>query len=192
MEATEIKSMRIKQMVVSNAIIITVFIAFFSMAKIFTISFTLFYLVVAVLILIQALYRIIKSDSTKSLIPIYEKVAVYEKQKLGGEWNKQRKAGNITSLILSAIFLLNALVSWGSPSNFSEIDALLLCLLCLFIIIVINISMLFHINKIDSTKSQQEFKGYTWKSHLIGTFIGVLLSFVILTFIIAYAMATIT
>ena len=51
---------------------------------------------------------LIKGDSTKSFIPIFEKVAIYEKQKMGNEWNKEKKGGNVWRLILSGFMFFQS------------------------------------------------------------------------------------
>lgn len=191
MTTEEIRNMRLRQMIVSNVIMIAILTIFISSVKIFTISFGIFYFIVALLMLLQTIFRFTKKDATKSFIPIYEKVAVYEKEKLGEEWHKQQKSGKVISVILSAIFILNALLNWESTKNFSDIDALLIFILCFFVFIVLNIGMIVNIYKIDRTNSQKDLKGYTLKSHLMGVLIGVLLTFGILGIIIFYAIATI-
>lgn len=190
MEVKEIKYMRKRQIVVSNILMVTGLSFFFSLAKIFAVSFAHFYLVIAVLILIQTIYRIVRNDSTKSLIPIFEKVAVYEKQKLGAEWYKQRKTNHVASIILFCVILINALLSWNSPTNISEIDTLFIFFICLFFIIMMNMIMITNINKVDRSTSEQELKGYTWKTSLIGVVIGVVSLFVIFVFSIIYGIAT--
>ena len=83
MESKEISNMRLKQVAVTNGLILASIIILFTVINVFTIKFAHFFFVLGLLILIQGIYGFIKGDSTKSFIPIFEKVAIYEKQKMG-------------------------------------------------------------------------------------------------------------
>jgi hypothetical protein len=82
MGSTELGNMRLKQVAITNGLILTAMIIFFTIINVFTIAFAHYFLVLGVLVLIQGVFGFIKGDSTKSIIPIFEKVAIYEKQKL--------------------------------------------------------------------------------------------------------------
>ena len=73
MELTELSNMRLKQVVVTNGLILTAMIIFFIIANVFTITSAHFFLVLGVLILIQSVFGFIKGESTKSFISIFEK-----------------------------------------------------------------------------------------------------------------------
>ena len=83
MESKEISNIRLKQVAVTNGLILAFIIILFTVINVFTIKFAHFFFVLGLLILIQGIYGFIKGDSTKSFIPIFEKVAIYEKQKMG-------------------------------------------------------------------------------------------------------------
>jgi hypothetical protein len=108
MESTELSNMRLKQVAVTNGLILTAMIIFFTITNVFTITFAHFFLVLGVLVFIQGVFGLIKGASTKSMIPIFEKVASYEKQKMGIEWYKQRKVGYVWNLILSCLLFLQS------------------------------------------------------------------------------------
>ena len=95
MESIELSNMRLKQVAVTNGLILTAMIIFFTITNVFTITFAHFFLVLGVLVLIQGVFGLIKGDSPKSIIPIFEKIAFYEKEKMGSEWYKQRKVGYV-------------------------------------------------------------------------------------------------
>mgnify|MGYP003540645992 CR=1 FL=1 len=96
----EIKKMRRKQLYVTNAILLTVLIIYGIIIYFNFISFSIFYLILGFIMLIQAIVSFRKGYSTKSFIPIIEKVAIYEKEKMGKEWKKQRKSMSVKIFIL--------------------------------------------------------------------------------------------
>ena len=123
MEPTELSNMRLKQVAVTNGLILTAMIIFFTIINVFTIAFAHYFLVLGVLVLIQGVFGFIKGDSTKSIIPIFEKVAIYEKQKMGSEWYKQRKVGYVWNLILSCLLLLQSYWNRDSTDNVFQIES---------------------------------------------------------------------
>ena len=100
--------MRLEQVAVTNGLILTAIIIFFIVTNVFTITVAHFFLVLGFLILIHGIFGFKKGDSTKSFIPIFERVAIYEKQKMGSEWYKQRKVGYVWNLILSCLLFLQS------------------------------------------------------------------------------------
>ena len=85
--------MRLKQVAITNGLILTAsMIIFFTIINVFTIAFAHYFLVLGVLVFIQGVFGLIRGESTKSIIPNYEKVAIYEKQKMGSEWYKQQES----------------------------------------------------------------------------------------------------
>lgn len=191
MEAIEIKSLRLKQMAMLNAMIITFLFIIFSIAKLFAISFTQLYLTLGSLILISGIYRFIKGDSTQSIIPIFEKVAVYEKEKMGKEWYKQRKVSQMITLLLSCLLMMQAFLAWNSTNNLSEVDTIFIVIVSVFVLIIVNVTMLIHNKKIDCSTTETDLKGHTWKFYLIATVMGIAFAFAIFIFIIFYVIATI-
>ena len=73
MESTKLSNLKLKQVAVTNGLVLTAIIIFFVVTNVFTIQFAQFFLVLGVIILIQSIFGFIKGDSTKSFIPIFEK-----------------------------------------------------------------------------------------------------------------------
>ena len=182
MESTELSNMRLKQVAVTNGLILTAIIIFFIVTNVFTIKFAQFFLVLGVIILIQSIFGFIKGDSTKSFIPIFEKVAIYEKQKMGSEWYKQRKVSYIWNLILSGIMFLQSYWYRDSTDNTFQIEPVLMFIMVFFLLIMVNISLVIHFRKVDRSTSESDMKGFTWQSNLIGVAIGIV--FVLIMFVI--------
>ena len=182
MESTELSNMRLKQVAVTNGLILTAIIIFFIVTNVFTIKFAQFFFVLGVIILIQSIFGFIKGDSTKSFIPIFEKVAIYEKQKMGSEWYKQRKVSYIWNLILSGIMFLQSYWYRDSTDNTFQIEPVLMFIMVFFLLIMVNISLVIHFRKVDRSTSESDMKGFTWQSNLIGVVIGIV--FVLIMFVI--------
>ncbi|WP_010677596.1 hypothetical protein [Bacillus timonensis] len=174
MGPNEIRNMRVNQILLTNGTMLTVFIIFYTLITIFPIRTTYFFIAIAVMILIQAIYGFIKRDSTNSFIPFLEKVAIYEKQKMGNEWSKTRRAGNGWSVVLSIVMFLQFYISLDYDDNYFEFEPKIMLIITLMIFVLTNISMLLHFRKVDRSTSESDMKGYTWKSNLIGAVAGIL------------------
>src|SRR5690606_40468387 len=83
----------------------------FSMIFFLEISMSTYFFILAFLVLIQAAAGVVRGYSTKSIIPIFEQVATYEKEKMGIEWKKQRKTSIASSFFVSIVMFLNAMMS---------------------------------------------------------------------------------
>lgn len=182
MEPQELSNIRLKQVAVTNGLIVTAILIFFIVTNVFTFTFAHYFLFLGVLILIQAIFGFIKGDSTKSFIPIFEKVAIYEKQKMGSEWYKQRKVGYIWNLILSGLMFLQSYWNRGSTDNIFQIEPVFMFIMVFFLLVMINISLIIHFRKVDRSTSELDMKGYTWKSNLIAVAVGIV--FALLMFVI--------
>ncbi|MCY7493885.1 hypothetical protein [Bacillus safensis] len=93
MEQAALKKMRSKQVVTSNLLFGMVILIFFILIQNVEIQFTYFFLCLGIFMLLQGIYGLIKKGSTKSIIPIFEQVAIYEKEKLGKELEERTKSG---------------------------------------------------------------------------------------------------
>ena len=186
MESTELSNMRLKQVAITNGLILTAMIIFFTIINVFTITFAHYFLVLGVLVLIQGVFGFIKGDSTKSIIPIYEKVAIYEKQKMGSEWYKQRKVGYVWNLILSCLLLLQSYWNRDSTDNVFQIDLMFMFIMTFFLLVMINISLVIHFRKVDRSTSELDMKGYTWKSNLIAVAVGIVFTLVMIVITLSY------
>lgn len=189
MEFKELRNMRVKQIAVSNALLVTAMILFFVGISIFEIRFTHFYFVLGLLMFLQGMMGLLRGDSTTSMIPIFERVAIYEKQKMGKEWYKQRKSSRIASLILSGLLFFQAYLYRNVEVQIFEIDDVLMSTLVFLVLIVANIFFLIHFRKVDRSTSEADMKGYTWKSNLIAVVVGLALGVVLFTFILIYVLS---
>ncbi|MED4531805.1 hypothetical protein [Metabacillus fastidiosus] len=188
MELIEIKKMRTKQIVVTNGLLLSALILYFILVSYLHITFTGLFLILGAIILIQAIASILKGDSTKSFIPIFEKVANYEKEKMGIEWRRQRKMSYIWNILLSGWMFLQSYWSRDSSDPIS-IDVTLTILFIIFITAIINISLITYIRKIDRSTSGSDIKGYTWKSSLIAVAVGLGFGIVVFALTILYVMS---
>lgn len=191
MEAIELRNMRIKQLVATNILGISAFAIYLIALSIFEITFMQFYLALGLLLFIQGVYGLLKGNSTKSIFPIFEKVAIYEKQKMGKEWYKQRKAGYTGNIVISILFFSLAFLNRNSTTENFQVDYLFMTIILVIALVLLNISLAIHMAKVDRSTSAMEFKGYTWKSYLIGIVIGLIIAMVIIVFTFYYIISSI-
>ena len=59
-------------------------------------------------------------------------------------------------------------------------------IMALFLLVMVNISLVFHYRKIDRSTSEADMKGYTWKSNLIAIGIGVMFGLVMIVINVFY------
>ncbi|MFZ3580066.1 hypothetical protein [Virgibacillus sp. DJP39] len=189
MELTDLRKMRGKQIAVTNGLILTLLTIYFVMISVLDVTFSVLFLILGISILIQAILGFLKSDSTKSFIPIFEQVANYEKQKMGREWNKQRRMGFIWNLILSGLMFMQYYFSRGSTDHVFQIDFTFMFVITLIALGLINISLFLHIRKVDRSTSELDMKGYTWKSSLVAVVVGVVLAVASIAFIMFYILS---
>jgi len=186
MESKEISNIRLKQVAVTNGLIFAFIIILFTVINVFTIKFGHFFFVLGLLTLIQGIYGFIKRDSTKSFIPIFEKVAIYEKQKMGDEWNKEKKGGNVWRLILSGFMFFQSYTYRDLPYQTFEIDLIFGLVMVFFLVVFINVSLIIRFKRIDRSTSEVDLKGYTKESNIIGGAFGILFTLVVFIIAIIY------
>lgn len=189
MEPKELMNMRLKQVAVLNGMLLTAMILYFMITKLFTITFAHFYLVLGVWVLIQGVFGLVKGDSTKSIIPILEKIAIYEKQKMGNEWYKQRKVSYIWNIVFSGFLFWQSYLNWGYTERVFQIEMMFMTMIPLLLLVMLNVSLYIHIRKVDRANSQLEMKGYTLKSNLIAVVVGIVFAFVMITIMLFYIMS---
>ncbi|MEK4048671.1 hypothetical protein ABEO94_15165 [Bacillus pumilus] len=187
MEQAALKKMRTKQIAVSNLIAAIIIVAFFMLIQIVEIRFTHFFLCLGILMLLQSIYGFIKKGSTKSFIPIFEQIAIYEKEKLGKEWEKEQKMDNVWKLILSGLMFFQSFSFQDVSNPFFDIQPIFLLFLLIMALALINISMLFRFRKIDRS-TEVELTGYTKESNIMGIALGLLMAIVIFIFIVIFVL----
>ncbi|WP_085524328.1 hypothetical protein [Tuberibacillus sp. Marseille-P3662] len=188
MDPKTLKSMRIKQVMITNGLLIALLTIVLTLFTMLRVTMVQMFVALAIIVLVQSLVRLLKGESTQSLIPIFEQVAIYEKQKMGREWRKQHRMGFISDFILSGVFLMEAYWSRGSTDVVMEMDSRFMLLMILFIIILMNIGLYIHIRKVDHSTSQADFKGYTLKTSLIGLMGGLAVGVVMIVGIVFYVL----
>ncbi|MGE7667690.1 hypothetical protein ACQKMN_18505 [Ureibacillus composti] len=189
MDSTELRRLRLNQVAIINGLMTMILISFFIIINKFSITFSQFFLVIGVIALFQGVFGLIKGDSTKSFIPIFEKIAVYEKQKMGKEWYKQRKVGYIWQLLLSVLMFLQAYWNRDTNDHIFQFNFGFIGILLIILLSMVNISMLLHFRKVDRSNSLSDMKGYTWKSNLFSIAVGIIFTFAIFSITIFYLMS---
>ncbi|MEK5296325.1 hypothetical protein [Bacillus sp. FSL R5-0659] len=186
MEQAALKKMRTKQVVISNLLFGVMILIFFILIQKVEIQFTYFFLCLGIFMLLQGIYGLIKKGSTKSFIPIFEQVAIYEKEKLGKEWEKEQRMENIWKLILSGLMFFQSFSLQAIPDSFFEIELKFLIFLFVMALAIINISMLFRFRKIDRSTEAHGLKGFTKESNMLAMALGLLSAIVIFGFIVIF------
>lgn len=186
MDRNEIKHLRIKQLAVVNGAMITVLLLFSAIIRFAPGSFAYFTLAFAILSFIYAVVALVKKDSPKSIIPLFEKVAAYEREKLGDEWYKQRKAVIVCYFIIGCNLLASSFSSWNNSSIENiQPDTFFMGVISILTLGMVNLLMLFHNRKIDHS-TKEDLKGYTWKSTLIAAAVGIAVVTLLIVFTIHY------
>lgn len=187
MDTTELKAMRKKQMLVINLLFITILMSYFLFINNVNITISTQYLIVSILMLIQIILSLVKGSSTKSFIPIFEQVNIYEKSKMGKEWIKQRKSNRIWSIFLCVLFFFQYFFNLNS-NTIMEIDLPFFSGLLILLLILLNTTMLLHIRKVDRGKTEEDFKTYNRKWNIVSIVLGIVFGFAIIMFAIFYAL----
>ncbi|MER3127017.1 hypothetical protein ABQG68_16610 [Bacillus pumilus] len=182
MEQAALKKMRTKQIAVSNLFVGLMIIVFFMLIQMVKIQFTHFLFCLGILMLLQGILGFMKKGTTKSIIPIFEQVAIYEKEKLGKEWEKEKWLDNVWKVVLSGIMFIQSFSFKNVGDPFSDVEPVFIIFLYLLILALMNISMLFRFRKIDRL-TQGELKGYTRESNMMGIAFGLLMAIIICIFI---------
>jgi len=180
-----------KQIVVTNGLLLLMLMIYFILISVFPITISQLNGVLGAYLFIQAIYLFFQRNSTKSFIPIFEKVAIYEKHKMGNEWKKQRQTNFISLFLLSGVMLLNSYLTHGLTDTIFQTDIIFpLFIILLTVIAMVNTFLFLHIKKVDRANSLSDLKGYTRKSNLIGIVVGVIIAVFIFMFIISYVLIT--
>lgn len=188
MEQAALKKMRRKQIAVSNLIAGIIIVAFFILIQMSDIRFTHFFLCLGIIMLFLSIYGFIKKGSTKSFIPLFEQIAIYEKEKLGEEWEKEKKAENISRVVLSGLMFLQSFSFQDVTNPFLNIQPMLLIFLLFVTLALINLSMLFRFRKIDRSTEEHELKGFTKKTNMVSMVLGLFTAIVIFGFIVIFVL----
>lgn len=187
MEQAALKKMRTKQIAISNLFVGLMIIIFFMLIQIVKIQLTHFLFCLGILILIQGILGFIRKGTTKSFIPILEQVAIYEKEKLGKEWEKEKRLDHVWKVVLSGIMFIQSFTLQNVDNAFSDVDPALIIFLFLMVLAILNISMLFRFRKIDRS-TVGELTGYTKESNIMAIALGFFMTIVIFIFIVIFVL----
>lgn len=187
MEHGAIKQLRKRQIVLTNILILMVVGLYFAVIMIFSLSLSQMNTITGVILFIYALYGYMRKDKTTSFIPIFEEIAIYEKEKMGDEWTKQRKTNGISLFILSGFMFLNAFITRWEDGPAFTIDMLLPIFVVLgIVILIVNLFLMIHIRKVDRSISKADFTGYTLRTNIIAITVGVGIAVIISVLLILY------
>jgi hypothetical protein len=179
-DSTQISSMRLKQAAVTNMLLLAALIAFFLIINTLKVTFAQFYFAAAILVFFQGAVGLLKRNSTKSIFPIFEKVALYEKEKMGSEWVKYKRAGYIWSVVLSCMFLVQSYTFNDSLDQVFQLELFLMFIVAFSVLILMNIHLIIHFRKVDGASSPAEFKGYTRRTYTASFWAGILMASIII------------
>ena len=185
MEQAALKKMRTKQIAISNLFVGLMIIVFFMLIQIVKIQLTHFLFCLGILMLIQGILGFIRKGRTKSFIPIFEKVAIYEKEKLGKEWEKEKRLDHMWKVILSGIMFIQSSTLRNVDNVFDDVNPALIIFLFLMVLVILNISMLFRFRKIDRS-TVGELTSYTKESNIMAIALGFFMAIVIFIFIVIF------
>ncbi|PAE26128.1 hypothetical protein [Bacillus sp. 7894-2] len=172
MTNSEIKTLRIKQLLFSNGTVLFFLTAFYISHILIDITFFQMFFFIGIATLIQSIVGWVRRNSTKSILSVTEQIAIYEKEKMGNEWSKQRAVGSIWTLLVSCIFFLNAYLHYES-GEILNMEPEFTFFLTIAILVMINISMVIHSRKVDGAQSPADFTGYSRKSNVRAIVFGV-------------------
>ncbi|WP_156499216.1 hypothetical protein [Fictibacillus phosphorivorans] len=176
MRAEEIKEMRRKQFMMLNIVIILIMYVVFLLIMLADMTYASLYFLLGVVAFMNGLIGLLKKESTKYLLLIFEKVATYEKKKMGKEWEKQRRLSYFMNISLSIIMFFQVYLHRNSIDKVLQLDWPILLLVTIWILAVVNIGLFFHVRNVDCSSPNL---WYTRKKNLFIISIGIF--FVILT-----------
>lgn len=165
MTSYEIKKLRVRQLLLLNGSILFFLAASYILQILIDITYSQMFIFLGIVTLIQSILGWVKRNSAKSIFPYIKQVAIYEKEKMGNEWSKQRTVGSIWTLLVSSILFFNAYFHSDS-GEILKIEPMFLFFLTIAILALINISMIIHSRKVDGAQSPADFTGYTRNSNV--------------------------
>ncbi|EWG11056.1 hypothetical protein [Cytobacillus firmus] len=184
MTISEIKKLRIRQLLLLNATLLFFLTASYILQILIDITYSQMFILLGMATLIQSIVGWVKRNSAKSILPVIEQIAIYEKEKMGNEWSKQRTVGSIWTLLVSSILFFNAYFHSDS-GEFLNIEPMFLFFLTIGILVMINISMVIHTRKVDGAQSPADFTWYTRSSNVRAIIFGAYYAILICVFILS-------
>lgn len=184
MNSSEIKKLRVMQLLLLNGTLLFFLGASYILQISTDITFSQMFIFLGIVTLIQSIVGWVKRNSTKSILSVIEQVAIYEKEKMGNEWSKQRTVGSIWTLLFSSILFFNAYFHSDS-GEILKIEPMFLLFLTIAILIMTNISMVIHSRKVDGVQSPADFTGYSRNSNVRAIIFGACYAILIFVLILS-------
>lgn len=184
MNSSEIKKLRVMQLLLLNGTLLFFLSASYILQISTDITFSQMFIFLGIVTLIQSIVGWVKRNSTKSILSVIEQVAIYEKEKMGNEWSKQRTVGSIWTLLFSSILFFNAYFHSDS-GEILKIEPMFLLFLTIAILIMTNISMVIHSRKVDGAQSPADFTGYSRNSNVRAIIFGACYAILIFVLILS-------
>jgi hypothetical protein len=156
-----------------NTLCVVSFAVFFIIINRYGLTLNRFFLIVAIIVLFQTVMTVIRMNSSRVLVPIIDEVRLYEKQRMGNEWFKQKRVATFMNLFYSGLLFFIVFIPSSSSAiqmNLSFVDYSVISVVSL---LIINLSMIIHIRKVDRSSTPADLKGYTMKSTFMALLAGV-------------------
>jgi hypothetical protein len=183
MEHPDIKKLRIKQVVSMNILYIVCFTALFVVVNTYGLTLQGLFLIVAILVLLQTVMIIIRMKSSRIIIPIIDEAVQYEKMKMGNEWFKQQRVGITMNLFYSAFLFFMVFIQPSSPATPINLSSLDYSVIIAFTLLIINLSMIMHIRKVDRSAAPADLRGYTMKTTFMAVLAGIGMAAAVMIFV---------
>jgi hypothetical protein len=133
--------------------------------------------------LVPAIVSFIQLRSSRSIIPILDEVAQYEKEKMGTEWVKQQKVSIVFNFLFT-VFLFFVAYSTPSSGDFMRWSLKEIAVGTGFILVMVNVSLFFRMRKVDRSGSPDDFKGYTLRTNILAVLAGIGLGVLMVIFVV--------
>ncbi|MFD0680606.1 MULTISPECIES: hypothetical protein [unclassified Paenibacillus] len=190
MDVLRLRKLRTTQFILVNSFILIATILFTFIIHVY--SLVVFQRTLGVIILILAVMNIISKTLNYNLFglfPAMRELITYEAKKLGKEFTKVRWTQVSAQLFVALMMLAQSFFMQLPPTLITIQDMMLFTIPVLLLTIIgINISLVYHVKKIDKGTTES-LKGYNSKSILIGLAIGIplgLLSIIASFLIVAF------
>lgn len=169
---------------ITNGLLITILSSYLLVIRYSSITMSQLLFLTSLIVLTPVIISLIKKNDTTSIIPTFQQVAEYEKEKMGDEWIRQRKANEIVRILVGTLLFLQAFY-WRFTAEiaYDKQTFPVIFIITVAVMIMVNISLYIHIRKVDRAHSQTELQGYTKKSNFMSAV--VMLSITIFVFLLS-------
>ncbi|MDR6224969.1 hypothetical protein [Desmospora profundinema] len=150
MDSKRLGQLRKKQFVYSNGMVFGLFITYLLLIGALP-SFETVMLLVAGSLAVMGITGFVKQAPVNALwvFPSMRELFHYEQEKMGPEWRKYHRVNAAGQVIVSLIFMLQTLLFSPVGTVSFLWDGRVIAILFLFLFVVVNVSMYFHVRKVD-------------------------------------------